>query len=492
MAIQQRINKNHCLFVVLIAIFSGVMTHLSFLSSSFRASDDNVYTYFTGIAIYQPEDAKTIHDSLISQITPQNSIDEFRYRISMRWNYTHNYLFHSSFQYFAAKVLNPVFGIGMDSYPIYLSYAMLSGALLAFASVFAVLLVGTLRYADYNSVLALAATVLTLSLLNFLPFPALNDNILDHDKSADALMHTLMFIFRTGDQNSIFSFPERSNFYLAALLVLILRSQSRYQKSYWYTVVLALLHQSLAGLFLAITIVLDLILRPEILRATQVRIAIALSSCIYIARESLWETVGTPALIITASIAIGVSILGYLIRHKSIMYRFLQKAQSLRKIYVKHTGAGADIVFVVVIWILSWPILFLLTQFMDHISTYYFWGRIHGRVWAIFFPFLIFFLFNYGFREFTLRKHGISAIIACFITALIFQVAFRWRQPSVTDVVARVAAQLTIIDGVISKQPIRTVNSEIDELYIYYAMAKSVDTGKNYTENIISTSLSPK
>lgn len=479
-----------CIAVLLVASVAGFITHVKMISQSFRASDDNVYSYVCGLAINHFKEVDAIHDRILGQLTEVNSTDEFRYRLKMRRDYTKNYPFHSALQLFSAKVLNPFLGISVASYPIYISYAMVGGVILAFTVCFTIVVVGMLRFTDTRSILAFALMVLALGSLNLLPFTRLHDDIVLHANLADAIAHTFAYVLRTGDQNSLFSFPERSNFYLIAFLVLILRARSLYRHAYWLSTILALFHQSLAGLFIAIVVMLDLLLRPTVIRDSHVLSALAISAVLFVLRESLWETVGVTTLVSGVIIVLLISAFIYLTRQRLRNRKGLQALQSMRHIYVEKAGIAADFFLVLSIWILTWPAFFLLMQYLDHVSAYYFWGRLHGRIWAIFFPFWIWLAFDYGLRKIKYPQHRLAIFLGC-IAVLTLQIVHLSKQPSMIDVVARVATPLTLIDQTGFTQRISSLDSEGDELFIYYAMAKSIDTETDYTSDFFTRPIQP-
>lgn len=484
MIFQPKIRNPFSIVVLLVAAIAGFVTHVQILSQSFMPSDDNVYSYVCGLAINHSENIDAMHDQILNQLNNDNSTEEFRYRLNMRRDYTANYPFHSTVQLLSARVLNPLLGINMASYPIYISYAMVGGVIVAFAICFAIVVVGMLRFTDARSILAFTLMVLTLGSLNLLPFARLHDDIVLHNNLSDAIFHTFAFVLRTGDQNSIFSFPERSNFYMIAFLVLILRSCSLYRHAYWLSASLALFHQSLAGLFIAVVVMLDLLLRPGVLRDAYVLFALVLSAFMFMLRESLWETVGVAAIASGVTLITLISMFLVMTRQRILESQSLRSILSVRDAYVEKTGLAADVFLVLTIWILTWPIFFILMQYLDHVSAYYFWGRLHGRIWAMFFPFWIWIAFDYGLRKLKYPQYRFAIFVGC-LAILILQVAHLSKQPSMTDVVARIAASLTNIEQTGFKKHIAHFDSEEDERVIYYTMAKTIDTEIDHIKYII-------
>lgn len=490
MKIQLKTRDTFSIVLLVVASISGFATHINTISNFFIASDDNVYSYVCGLTISHSEEIDAMHSRIIGELNEENATEEFRYRLNMRRDYTKNYPFHSAIQLMSARVVNPLLGVNMTSYPIYISYAMVGGVIVAFAVCFTIVVVGMLRFAGARGTMAFTLMVLLLGSLNLLPFTRLHDDIVLHKNLVDAIYHTFAYVLRTGDQNSLFSFPERSNFYLIAFLVLILRSRSMYRHAYWLSALLSLFHQSLAGLFIAIVVLIDLSLRPSVVRDTQVLVALTISTIMFIVRESLWDTVGATAFVSGAIIMLLAFTFLYLSRLRILENHGLRKLVSARDAYVEKTGFAADIYIILTIWILTWPVFFLLMQYLDHVSAYYFWGRLHGRIWAIFYPFLIWLSFDYGLRKINYPQYRFVILAGCF-AVLTLQIAHLKKQPSMIDVVARVATPLTIIEEIGLTQPMFHLNSEEDERFIYYTMAKSIDTETDFLINIMPRSSLP-
>src|SRR4029453_18267870 len=89
-------------------------------------------------------------------------------------------------------------------------------------------------------------------------------NLVDPGGPVQSIGYLLKLFFITGPEPSIFGYTPRSQFLVCALAVFLLRWHKHWMGGYVLTILLSLLHQSMAGLLLGLLVVLDLIARPQI------------------------------------------------------------------------------------------------------------------------------------------------------------------------------------------------------------------------------------
>ena len=485
------------LFLAL-TILAAVSVHLDMLRG-FNATDDHVYSYFIGSSVAHPHEVAALNDQLVNAFDQTNSSMAFRYRLELRSGYVHNYLFHSSLQYAAARFLNPLFGLGIDEYPLYMAYAMVAGEFLAFALALTLLVAGVRFLAPSPALVALALSACTLAVLNLLPLPYWQDDIVRHTSLSEALTHTWQYMLKPGDQQILFSFTERTNFYLVALLVLILRHHGRYTLAYGVAIGLSLFHQSLAGLFTVCLVTLDVLLRPEVFRNPRVIAAAFAALALFGVRESLWNVVGSLGIAILGGSAVMMVLVFWTAAGKRANQHTAEAPNNplvrLRQRYLAATGRSADACLFLAGWVLTWPIAYLLAQEFDPLQVYYFWGRLHGRLWALFGPYLLYSTYDYVLARVSQQpKFGARAYLSAAAIAAIAYVpaginavdAYR-----TMELIMRVAIPLARIDAALNNFRIGNGNSQQDEAILYYAAAKTVDTGQDVLTPILPSSAMP-
>lgn len=483
------------LLFLIIAVLVGVSQNYIYLSNGFRATDDHVYSYLIGVGIVKSQEVQAAQEFFVNHFDASNSTEEFRYRLELRKKYANNYIFHSSFQYLAGHYLNKGFGIGLSSYPAYLAYAMVAGAVYAYLVALFILVAGLrLMRVSVRAGAAFCLTLVAIALADMLPIRMRLDSIMLHSTLIESIRHSFDLVVRPNPQYSLMSFTERANFFLVAFLVFIARSEGRYSLGYWMVVLLSLFHQSLAGLLLVTLVLLDALLRFPVLKSSKALVPIVIAALAFVSRETLWKTIGTAGLLGVLGVsAMGIAI--YLaarlsVRAKAVIFGWAEGGRRIRDRYVLRTGTYADAWLVVLGWAITWPVAFVIVKAINHFSVYYFWAGVHGRTLVLISPYLLYCLLHYLYglaQKKWAASEGLIANIALAL-ALIGAVPVVYKgiaYYSRHGVIQHVAYTLALVDKGLGKAKIYGGNSESDEILIYYGIAKSVDTGTDLYRQIV-------
>jgi hypothetical protein len=350
---------------------------------AFRGNDDTVWLYLTGVELFHPSAAAPLHEAVRDFLPMQPDGERALQRWNLRANYAANYLLPSALIYGASRAIKPIIDGFEGNFALFVTLSLALGVILS-----AVVAVSVLRWAilscdssaaSFGTLLGLAA----VAALSVLPEDT-PKNLIDTGGPLQSVLYLLKLFFVTGPEPSIFGYTPRSQFLVCALAVFLLRWHRRWRGAYVLTILLSLLHQSMAGLLLGLLVVLDLVARPQIFDRKTVAI-VALGAVVMFGRERLFSTLGLwPA--ITALVIVILAIGAVMAAHRygkrlpwweALDSRLLgpvrQRADRLGPI-------GADLATAWTLWLLTLPAALVATRMVDPASAYHFWGEIHLRV----------------------------------------------------------------------------------------------------------------
>lgn len=491
---QELANFQGFLLIVIVFIV-GLSVNYTQLAKGFFATDDNLYSYICGLGLFFSDQVNVLQGYFVDYFSQGNATEEFQYRLKLRQNYVDNYVFHSSFQFISARIINPLAGISAEPYPLQITYSMLSGVIIAFLVTFLIVLSGIRYINKFIVTAAFSLALILIGLFDLLPLPFKLDNIMQHSSIWDSVVHSGILMLNTSTQYNLLSFPERTNFYLLSFLIFILRTQNKYSWAYWLVVASSFFHQSQAGLLLALLFSIDISLRPEKLKEKNIILPIIITATLFATRETLWAAIGGVGMVLGLSVIFAGLIFFFLVYFSSFLReKFLLIARTIggyRDRFVSSTNIYSDAVLILVFWVVTWPIAWAIVQYINHFSTYYFWAGVHGRTWALVSPFLYFCFFHYllvrlqgkwkakilGYKAFILILAGVLSV------PIVVQAVNLYKD---TSVLGRVAERLVMVDKAIEEgSVIRFGNSQSDELAIYYSIAKTIDTGTDWYSRLI-------
>jgi hypothetical protein len=193
---------------------------------------------------------------------------------------------------FAAKHLFADVGAGDYGYQVFKS--VLGGALLNLALIAGITAAVFRAIGRRDVVVALLLSVVALFFCEYLLFPAvLNWRLSEIPTFGGFVLASLNFFVNPSLHFSPFGFTGRSFFVALMFGFFALRWSDRIAASYLFLVALALVHQTYAGILLALIVATDLAIRPWVFRRPAVVPTVLLGIVLAALRQGLHHGVGT-------------------------------------------------------------------------------------------------------------------------------------------------------------------------------------------------------
>ena len=350
---------------------------------AFRGNDDTVWLYLTGLELVHAGAAAPLHDAVRTYLPTQPEGQQALRRWNLRVSYTANYLLPSALIYTASRVLKRIVDMFQGNYALFVTLSLALGVVLS-----AVIAVSVLRWAilTCDNSAASFGTLLGLAVLaGLIVLPEEPPkNLVDTGGPLQSIRYLVQLFFVTGPEPSIFGYTPRSQFLLCALAVFLLRWHKYWMAAYILTILLSLLHQSMAGLLLLLLVTLDLIARPQIFDRKIVAI-IVLGIVVMLGRERLFSTLGLwPAVagIAIVVVAIGAAAAAHRYGKRLPWWETLDSRvlAPLRRRADRLGSIGSDLALASGLWLLTLPVALVVVRLVDPASAYHFWGEIHLRV----------------------------------------------------------------------------------------------------------------
>jgi hypothetical protein len=477
--------------VVTVAVLIVVIGFARTFNYAFRGNDDTIWLYLTGLELVHPEAAASRHEAIRSYLPSQPNGAEALRRWDLRMNYRANYVLPSALIYTASRIIKPVVDMFEANYALFVTLALALGVVLS-----AIVAVSVLRWAilscdsaaaSFGTVLGLAA----IAALVVLPEDPLK-NLADTGGPLQSFGHLIRLFFVTGPEPSIFGYTPRSQFYLCAVAVFLLRWHGFRTAAYVLAILLALVHQSMAGLFLALLIALDLIARPQIFDRKITAIAV-LGVVVMFGRETLFSTLGLwPAVggLTIVALAIGAGVVahrygmrlpGWAPFDRRVLAPMRRRADRLGPI-------GSDLVIAFALWLLTLPLALIAVRLVDPASAYHFWGEIHPRVLMLLHPaaFVGIAILAVGWLEANL------VIDRRWLYATVVVVAALAATPAAVQAIThydagllRAGRMLNQYNSLVGKPLPASLDVQTREAALYYAIAVDIDSEMSLVQPMV-------
>lgn len=433
--------------------------------------DDEVYMYYTGIALIFPEEITAISKKIIHALSvggydrEQISVFEFRYE------YRYNYLLNSS-GIAACRLLLPVLGDYGGSIRTCFSYGMIAANLLVVCLiVFAAIQVRKHAYVVGMLILLIVFFALMISGINLTDYRI--------SKVQDPFTYSVLsiiFFISPGIQFDMFGLSARSVFTAGLLATFMLRWDGRIRESYASILFLSFVHSTYGGMVVLMIVAIDGTTRPKIF-ADRVLAAITIATVVlFLARERIWSVYGGIEIALFALLAIGLWI---------VMANFIHNnSAKIQNIFQNTSIIKTDV------YLFLWGALlisiaaFLMTD-QSSLESRYTWMQLSSRPLAlirvpVFLGLIILFVLFLSRLNRGLVATGARMLAALVLAAatviLVRTYLFQW-SPSNEDAKLQTLTQSVIQDD----------ERSLPNILIYYHLLREIEADRSQLMSIIAS-----
>ena len=470
-----------------------------------EGSEDYILFYLSGIHLFNAEKFAELNSRLIHHVAGFADISSM-FRLQLRTGILNEYSFTGGITVALSRMFKATFDMEPQLYPLFLAQSITFGM----AAATLIVLLATIWMVAVSKrrtfVWAFVLTVLLFALLSLHSFPFYTDAVLfvhPVDQAGIQLIfsdapHILNqighLIVDPGAQFAPFGFTPRANLALLMISVFVLRWHRRYGLSYLLLALLTIIHLSQAGLMIAMFLMLDLFVRPNIYRRPFTLATAAFALIVFATRENVWQHAGQQGwqvaamfigiIVLIVFILKGLTIRGNMIAAALFPLSWFQTFLRRRNL------VASDLIAITVGWIVSLVILYVLLNYFDiatRLQAFYVWGRIHGRILMMLWPSILFGLFILTFywvnKKKAFRKPLTVAIPLAGLAVLAILAQPTASSISGPSVLSRVASSFFLAERQMRSGPLRHFDAfSRDELIYYYAIARSIDSGKDFTK----------
>ncbi len=385
---------------------------------SFRANDDTVWWYLTGVELASASAVAPLNDAVRTYLAEQKDADVAFPRWQLRERYTKNYLLPSALIYVSSRAVERFVQAFRAPYGLFFTLSLALGLVLS-----ALVAVSLLRWVivtsrDLSIAFGTLVGVAAIALSGVVPQTAFNltsgGNLATIDGVGNSLSYLAVQVAAVHPEYSIFGYTPRNQFYLCAVAVFLLRWRESWFAAYALTVVLMLVHQSMAGIMLMLLVIVDALARPQVfdrkvIATVLVGIAVMFGRETLLSQLGLWQAVGV-AIVLLLIAATLIAATKYYPRvtlfESADKFALAPLRQQLARVGV----IGADLVSILAIWLITLPVALVAVRVAPPAAAYHFWGEIHLRVLMLWQP--VFFI-------------GVCVLLVRWLEARLF-VDHRW------------------------------------------------------------------
>jgi hypothetical protein len=453
--------------------------------------DDRLWLYASGAELGQSarmaELNARVHDSLNTLARPQSQA----FRFSLREGYHRNYVAAAMVYGAAAGITGGRLGeLRLTDYPAYLARTMYVAFVAMYVVTSLVLVLVVLLAADRtwlaSAVLAVGAIALMESVFDLTGdtwsgLPTLLPDAQTRETFWQNLWPNLPALFVNPQiQLSPFGDTPRNHFILLMLPLFLLRWRGWFTGSYVFLAALGFLHQSHTGLVLACLVAVDAVLRPSLFRGRALPV-VALVLAIFLGRESLGGVIGVTRPAVLALVAV-TALLVCAFVYWGLRGRMGWAAIRLARVRERLLRRGvvfADLALLGIILLVSFPVAAAVNAMGTEVQSLYFWTQVHGRSLGIFRPALMLGLAFLAVSRLEERFGAARAwafslgFAAAALVPSLIEAAMHDRQP-----VARIERQARTLETAVGPSVDWAGIGHRSEPEIYYAIARTLDTGR--------------
>jgi hypothetical protein len=474
------------LLLGIVLVVTAVIGHALHQRSWLHPRDDQMYLLALAVRYIDPPRFAAVAKEASDFVRARAESPWLVIRYDLRDRYSNNYAGISYLTYLVGRILQSPVPADTNSYSRWVAQTMSVSAAVASSLALIVLLIALLMARDLR-LLAAAAIFGVITLYEGMIDVSVSDRLLPAEPGVvpnplDVLNRVVRLIIDPGDSTYPFGAVPRCAFSLLLLAVFVFRWQGRPAFGYWLFLPLTLIHQSMAGLFLAMVVALDLFLRPRTLAKPGVFLAIGTAIAVFLVRERIWLVVGIAAPVVLV-IVMALGLVVVLVLRRRFPHwdtSLLRKAQRSGSWLQRRSPPVADALLLAA----GWFVLLVLTAIGNYFAapeqSAFFWNHIAGRVLGTFRPEILIaicyaVLGRFG-RRVEAQRWAMPA--AALLALLVLPPAVAAWPPTVfPSVVERNITALNGINAQLATPPMKVTGAE--EALIYYWIGKSVVIGRD-------------
>ena len=474
------------LLIILIAFLSVFIT-----GYGVRADDDNIWLYYTGSQIGNSQKNDQLVSMIQKTMRANNETDIAIGRFENRKIYSENYI-AVSLIYRTVSSLFPLLPgkLRQANYPHYLSLAMISGFTIAFIIALFITYVVVLCMRDKDIFLAFVLSGTFMAFMSVFFPPGSVDLMNPVETVFDFVLRPIQLLASSHSLVSPFGWMPKSHFIMLTFIVFALRLKGQYAIAYMVLGGLCFVHQSMAGLLFAGLLLTDCVLRPHVLFNIRTFAPLVVVFGVILLRERIWHLVGLSREVVIGTAITGVIVMRLLyLKSNSTLLIFgalANKLSGLREFFQKREGGLSDLYFLLMIWVLSFPIAYIINSNVSYEQSYHFWSIVHGRFLGMIIRPLAFLSLSLllirtlkRYLDVKVKRTTFLVLLSC--TVMIFPITLKSIQ-GFNNPIGRLEAQLLSLEKELGV-PIQRVSEK--ENLIYYAMAKTLDTGVDWLKPLL-------
>jgi hypothetical protein len=352
--------------------------------SELRADDDNLWLYFGSHKIAAPAAGQALEDEILAAARQRGAGEDSLVRLEQRRDYWLNYALPLIGWNRLQSVLAPPADIA--AYPAYLGRAVWLMLAAGVAVSWLVLVAVLLALRDRRLLIAAGLAFGVAALFSLLAMPPNTQLLMDAGPLPQAVENVVAFVLDPRLSYSIFGFTPRN--YIAVLAVAIFAMRWSGVDARWvYLLLLPLfgVHSSLALLLLVHLVALDLVRRRAVLRDGVVLLLIAIGAAYGLWRETLWPTIAGSLFIQIAFAAGLVLVLAVVWAPDPIAWLRRPWPWAWRRLndfaawLARQSPWTGDLLLLAFFWLVSFPLVWIISQVTSELQNYYFWHQLHGR-----------------------------------------------------------------------------------------------------------------
>ncbi len=489
---------------LLTAAVAAISSHASMQMRGVYATEDNLLFYMNALNFSQAKELRQFNDQAINYYRGRKGVNEHAiYRLEFRSNNLNEFRAQGAAFHAVAKIFAVSPNLLVQTYPIYLAQTLVSGFFLSFLAVLA--LVTTVLAVQRRNDLAwgFAAAVVIAGLAGLPPAPYhAFATILVHNTTAETVQHAAELLLRPGEQFSALSFTPRSNLALFLIAVFALRWSGGVTASYVLVGLSSLIHLSSSGLILVMLLLMDSVLRPAIFRRPAFLVVVTVSLAAFFTQENMWGLLGANPSTFAMGAGIAVAVIAatavLLVLRPALRVKAMRPFAPILTLRERILGLGtvaSDLILVAAGWTVTVILIHALktgTGLFGPLDFYQFWGRVHGRLMMLLWPVVAFGCFSliaarlaaFGSRG---GRRAVMAAAAGLVVAGALSVSLQGIQTfKPAQLMQRLATGYNYAELRLSRGPLTVIRAMTrDEMVLYYAMVRSLDTGVDVVSPIL-------
>jgi hypothetical protein len=463
---------------------------------SFRANDDTVFWYLTGVELAKPQAVAQSNDAVRAYLAEQKDAVVALPRWQLRELYSQNYLVASAVIYASSRAIEKFVQAFRCQYGLFFTSSLALGFIICAAIAASVLRWTVVTSRDLATVYGTLLGVSVIALSSVVPQSVFNlpagGNLAMIPGIPESLGYLGIQVVAAHPEYSIFGYTPRNQFYLCAVAVFLLRWRESWFAAYALTVALMLFHQSMAGLMLVLLVAVDVLLRPQVFDR-KVTAVVLLGTVVMLGRETLFSMLGLwPAVAVAAALLLigGALVLARPYFPQMKLFASVDKLAlaPLRGRLERFGIIGADLITIFAVWLITLPVALVAVRIASPAAAYHFWGEIHVRMLMLWQPLLF-----VGVCVLLVRWLEARLVIdRRWLYGVVIAVSALAVTPALVQAITYYDAGLNRFAGTVLSysqlvgKPLPQLETQVREAVLYFAISAEVDSQANLVRPMLA------